>query len=156
MICDYTGCMWQALAGGPHCIKHAAERARDGLLHAQDYPDGNPKSLQGAKKFSLRYAPTTANIAMNQAFEDGARKYGAANWREKGVAASVYIDAALRHIALYFDGGEQKAADSGVHNLGHAMACLAIIIDAEACGKLTDDRPFPVAGLDALLIREVK
>lgn len=120
------------------------------------YPDDNPKSLQGAKKYSLRYAPTTASIAMNQAFEDGARKYGAANWREKGVATSVYIDAALRHIAQYFDGGEQKATDSGVHNLGHAMACLAIIIDAEACGKLKDDRPFPVQGLDALLIREVK
>lgn len=120
------------------------------------YPDGNPKSLQGAKKFSLRYLPLSANIAVNQAFEDGAAKYGAANWREKGVATTVYVDAALRHIAQYFDGGQRLAADSGVHNLGHAMACLAIIIDAEQEGQLIDDRPFAAKDTDALLKRPVK
>lgn len=120
------------------------------------YPDGNPKSLQGAKKFSLRYLPLSANIAVNQAFEDGAKKYGAANWREKGVATTVYVDAALRHIMQYFDGGQKLAADSGVHNLGHAMACLAIIIDAEQEGQLIDDRPFAAKDTDALLKRPVK
>lgn len=120
------------------------------------YADGNPKSLQGAKKFSLRYLPLSANIAVNQAFEDGAAKYGAANWREKGVAATVYVDAALRHIMQYFDGGQKMAADSGVHNLGHAMACLAIIIDAEQEGQLIDDRPFSAKDTDALLKRPVK
>lgn len=120
------------------------------------YADGNPKSLQGAKKFSLRYLPLSANIAVNQAFEDGAAKYGAANWREKGVAATVYVDAALRHIMQYFDGGQRLAADSGVHNLGHAMACLAIIIDAEQEGQLIDDRPFSAKDTDALLKRPVK
>lgn len=120
------------------------------------YADGNPKSLQGAKKFSLRYLPLSANIAVNQAFEDGAKKYGAANWREKGVATTVYVDAALRHIMQYFDGGQKLAADSGVHNLGHAMACLAIIIDAEQEGQLIDDRPFAAKDTDALLKRPVK
>ena len=120
---------------------------------AAGYPDGNPKSLQGAKKYSLRYLPLPAAIAVNQAFEDGAKKYGAANWREKGVATTVYIDAALRHIELYFDCGQQKAADSGIHNLGHAMACLAIILDAEHNGTLTDDRPFPCKDGDSLLQR---
>lgn len=120
------------------------------------YADGNPKSLQGAKKFSLRYLPLSANIAVNQAFEDGAKKYGAANWREKGVATTVYVDAALRHIMQYFDGGQKLAADSGVHNLGHAMACLAIIIDAEQEGQLIDDRPFAAKDTDALLLRPVK
>lgn len=123
---------------------------------APAYPDGNPKSLQGAKKFSLRYLPLSANIAVNQAFEDGAKKYGAANWREKGVATTVYVDAALRHIMQYFDGGQKLAADSGVHNLGHAMACLAIIIDAEQEGQLIDDRPFAAKDTDALLKRPVK
>lgn len=117
------------------------------------YPDGNPKSLQGAKKYSLRYLPLSANIAVNQALEDGAKKYGPANWREKGVATSVYIDAALRHISQYFDGSQQSASDSGAHNLGHAMACLAIIIDAEAEGSIIDDRPFPAKDTDALLKR---
>lgn len=130
----------------PHCAQVAAEKATP-------YPDGNPKSAQGAKKFSLRYLPLSANISVNQALEDGAKKYGPANWREKGVATSVYVDAALRHISLYFDCKQDRASDSNVHNLGHAMACLAIIIDAEQSGTLTDDRPFPFPDGDAALLR---
>lgn len=122
---------------------------------AQPYPDGNPKSLQGAKKYSLRYLPLSANIAVNQALEDGAKKYGPANWREKGVAVSVYVDAALRHINQFYDGKQDDASDSGAPNLGHAMACLAIIIDAMAEGSAIDDRPFPAKDTDALLKREV-
>jgi len=53
-------------------------------MQCTPYPDGNPKSLQGAKKYSLRYLPLAANIAVNQALEDGAKKYGAANWRRRG------------------------------------------------------------------------
>lgn len=132
------------------------ERVTPVVAPTPGYADGNPKSLQGAKKFSLRYLPLSANIAVNQAFEDGAKKYGAANWREKGVATTVYVDAALRHIMQYFDGGQKLAADSGVHNLGHAMACLAIIIDAEQEGQLIDDRPFAAKDTDALLKRPVK
>lgn len=117
------------------------------------YPDGNPKSAQGAKKFSLRHTPTVALIHLNTALADGVVKYGAANWREKGVAASVYIDAALRHIFLYYDGGEDLSSDSGVKHLGHAMACLSIILDAEASGTLKDDRPMPMPNLSTLLER---
>jgi hypothetical protein len=120
---------------------------------ATGYPDGNPKSAQGAKKYSLRYLPLSAAIEVNRALEDGAKKYGAANWREKGVAASVYVDACKRHLDLYFDCKQDNASDSGVHNLGHAMACLAIIIDAEKAGTLTDDRPFPFPDGDKLLMR---
>lgn len=143
---------------GPYWISPSGAEVEEivyqgGTLTTTPYPDGNPKSLQGAKKFSLRYLPLSANIAVNQAFENGAMKYGAANWREKGVACTVYVDAALRHIFQYFDGGQQNASDSGVHNLAHAMACLAIIIDAEANGSLTDDRPFPTKDTDALLLR---
>lgn len=116
------------------------------------YPDGNPKSAQGAKKFDLMYLPLPARIAVNQALEDGAKKYGKANWRATGVSASVYLNAAARHIDQYNE-GQQFASDSGVHNLGHAMACMAIIIDAEANGKLIDDRPFPCVDTDQLLLR---
>ena len=117
------------------------------------YPDGNPKSAQGAKKFSLRHIPLPARVALCQALEDGMKKYGAANWRETGVAASVYIDAAQRHQEQWWDGGQELAIDSLVHNLGHAMACLAIIIDAQYNGKLIDDRPTPCKDTDALLKR---
>lgn len=123
------------------------------VLPTTGYPDGNPKSLQGAKKYSLRYLPLSANIAVNQALEDGAKKYGPANWRENGVAISVYIDAALRHINQFYDGKQDNATDSDAPNLGHAMACMAIIIDAMAEGSAIDDRPFPAKDTDALLKR---
>lgn len=115
----------------------------------------NPKTAQGNKKYSLRLLPLPADVEVNRALDDGSVKYGAANWREKGVPASVYIDAAQRHIKQWFDGGQERASDSDVHNLGHAMACLAIIIDAQWNGMLDDDRPFPCRDTDALLKREV-
>ncbi len=82
---------------------------------------------------------------------DGRRKYGLMNWREKPVSSTIYYDAAMRHLMAWFD-GEQTARDSQVHHLGHAMACMAIIMDAEAQGTLNDDRPKP--GTFAFLIAE--
>lgn len=157
---------WTAVGGpfkrlyGPYWISPSHSEVEEvayqgGTLTTAPYPDGNPKSLQGAKKYSLRYLPLSANIAVNQALEDGAKKYGPANWREKGVAVSVYIDAALRHINQFYDGKQDNAADSGAPNLGHAMACLAIIIDAMQEGSAIDDRPFPAKDTDALLKRPV-
>jgi len=90
---------------------------------------------------------------VGRALEDGVKKYGAANWRETGVAASVYVDACKRHLEQWFDGGQENATDSKVHNLGHAMACLAIIIDAQWNNTLIDDRPAPCRDTDALLLR---
>jgi hypothetical protein len=116
------------------------------------YPDGNPKSVQGAKKYDLMYLPLPAKIEVNRALEDGAKKYGKANWRETGVSTTVYLNAAMRHMDQYNE-GQERAEDSNVHNLGHAMACLAIIIDAAANGKLIDDRPHPCVDTDALLKR---
>jgi hypothetical protein len=142
---------WYIPSGGGVVDSRAPAPAT--VLSNPGYPDGNPKSLQGAKKYSLRYLPLSANIAVNQALEDGAKKYGPANWREKGVAISVYVDAALRHLNQFYDGKQDNAADSGAPNLGHAMACLAIIIDAMAEGSAIDDRPFPAKDTDALLKR---
>lgn len=118
-----------------------------------EYADGNPKAAQGAKKHTLRLLPLPAAVVVNQALDDGRIKYGAANWRETGVAASVYVDACKRHLEQWFDGGQELAADSGVHNLGHAMACLAIIIDAQWNNRLIDDRPAPCRDTDLLLLR---
>ncbi|MNW08473.1 hypothetical protein D3C71_2052580 [compost metagenome] len=72
------------------------------------------------------------------------------------MAISVYIDAALRHLNQFYDGGQDNAADSGAPNLGHAMACMAIIIDAMAEGSAIDDRPFAAKDTDALLKRPEK
>lgn len=117
-----------------------------------EYPDNNPKTAVGALKPSLHAIPPSAMLHLGAAMEDGKNKYGLTNWREKTVSASVYYDAALRHLLSWWD-GEDVASDSKIHHLGHVMACCAIIIDAEAQGQdsLNDDRP-SVAGKAAELI----
>lgn len=100
----------------------------------------NPKDLFGSLKVSISKLPPVAIIHAAHAFMDGARKYGPYNWRAKKVIASIYYDAALRHIMDWFE-GEETAKDSGVHHLGHAIACCAILLDAQETGNLVDDRP---------------
>lgn len=120
---------------------------------ASSQPAVNPKTAQGAKKYPLHLLPLSAQVEVNRALEDGMNKYGLANWRDTGVPAHVYVSACKRHIEQWFDGGQERASDSDVHNLGHAMACLAILIDAQWNGKLHDDRPTPTRDTDLLLLR---
>lgn len=102
----------------------------------------NPKDIIGADKLPLHLWPETATALGSLALLDGALKYGRTNWREAGVRASIYADAARRHLDAWFE-GEGADPDSGLPHLGHALACLAILVDAGAAGKLTDDRMFP-------------
>lgn len=104
------------------------------------YPDDNPKTLHGDKKLPIHLAPPSAMHALAEAFADGAKKYGPYNWRDKRVSSTVYYAAALRHMMAWYD-GEEIAEDSGVAHLHHAMACLAILIDAGGIGNLNDNRP---------------
>lgn len=100
----------------------------------------NPKDILGNQKISLTKFPLTALAHGAHAMMNGADKYGPYNWRAKNVKASIYIDAAMRHLAAWFE-GEEVAKDSGVHHLGHAMACCAILLDAKETNCLNDDRP---------------
>lgn len=103
-------------------------------------PDENPKTAFGAQKTQLQLIPPPALTAEAKAFEEGARKYGAYNWREKNVSSSVYQGATLRHILAWYD-GEDNNPETGVSHLAHARACLGILLDAMANNKLNDDRP---------------
>lgn len=100
----------------------------------------NPKDVVGMKKVSFTKFPQIALLHGVHAMMDGARKYGPYNWREKAISASIYIDACIRHLNAWYD-GEENAEDSGVHHLGHAMACIAILLDALETGNVIDDRP---------------
>jgi hypothetical protein len=102
----------------------------------------NPKDAIGSGKLPLHLWPVTATVHGALALLDGAGKYGRTNYRAIGVRASIYFDAAVRHLNAWFE-GEDCAPDSGVHHLGHALACIAVILDAEAAEKLTDDRMYP-------------
>ena len=104
------------------------------------YPDDNPKTLVGATKIPLHLVPPSALYALARAFDDGAKKYGPYNWREKTISATTYYGALLRHVTAWWD-GEDVASDSGRHHLDHALACIALLIDAQSIGMLNDNRP---------------
>lgn len=66
----------------------------------------------------------------------GMLKYGRTNFRVAGVRATIYIDAALRHLGAWLE----CDPDDGVPHPAAALSCLAILVDARAAGKLNDDR----------------
>lgn len=113
----------------------------------------NPKDRLGALKAStLSVVPCSALLALGGVMSLGAKKYGPFNWREKSVRASVYTDAAMRHLMAWVDGedidldpdpvtGEPRG--SGESHLASVMACMSILIDAKARGCLVDDRNLP-------------
>lgn len=105
-----------------------------------DLPDSNPKTRYGVSKPGIADVPAVALLHLGLAMRDGEKKYGRTNWREHNITASVYYNAAMRHLMSWWD-GEENAEDSGVHHLGHAMACLSILVDAQAQNTLNDDRP---------------
>lgn len=107
----------------------------------------NPKDLIGSNKLPLHLWPTTATAAGCMAFLEGALKYGRSNWRVVGVRATVYYDALQRHMAAWLE-GEDVDPESGLPHLAKALACIAILVDAEAAGKLNDDRPYPGGAYD--------
>lgn len=108
----------------------------------------NPKDAIGITKLDLGLVPDSAVAALAVAFTEGAVKYGRYNWRVAGVRASVYHAALRRHVAKWWN-GQDHDSKTRVHHLANALACLAIILDAELYGKLTDDRP-PVVDHDAM------
>ncbi|MBX3452491.1 MAG: hypothetical protein KF777_23270 [Planctomycetaceae bacterium] len=112
----------------------------------------NPKDAHGSLKPALHLVPQSANILEAVVFGYGAQKYGGAyNWRVKSVRASVYVSAAMRHLAQWLD-GQDDDPESGISHLAHARACLGVLLDAIATGKVVDDRP--PAGVACELIQK--
>lgn len=111
----------------------------------------NPKDIVGSKKPDLTLVPASAIIALAVALKNGAEKYGAYNWRARPVETRTYLAATLRHTMAYLD-GEELAEDSGIPHLWHAMASLAVIIDAIETDHSIDNRP--TKGAAAGLIKE--
>lgn len=145
-------------AGG--LVTHGNVLAGEALLHlriAQTKVQSkagttNPKDLLGNNKVSISKFPVIGTIQGAMAMMDGAEKYGPYNWRDKEVIASIYVDAAQRHLMSWFE-GQETASDSNVHHLGHAIACCAILLDAQVHNKLVDDRP--ISGTDTDYLENV-
>jgi hypothetical protein len=102
----------------------------------------NPKDSIAAGKIPLSLWSPVATALGALALLDGMLKYGRSNYRAVPVKASVYVDAAKRHLDAWFE-GEEADPDSGLDHIGHALASLNIIVDARAAGTLLDDRNMP-------------
>lgn len=100
----------------------------------------NPKERLGRLKPDLSLIPQSVLVLEAMAMMQGAEKYGPYNWRSTKVQARTYIAAAQRHLAAWLD-GEEVAEDSGIHHLAHARASLGVVMDAQLCGMMVDDRP---------------
>lgn len=99
----------------------------------------NPKDAIGSNKVPIHLWPKTATVLGAMGLLDGALQYGRSNWRAVGVRASIYYDAVDRHMTAWFE-GEDTDPDSGLPHLAHALASLAIIVDAIAGDRFRDDR----------------
>lgn len=120
-------------------------RPGEPLRPAQSTKDTNPKDSIGDRKVPLWLLSPIAKAHWAVAQFSGLIKYGAWNWRKAGVRKSIYLSAMQRHMDAYLSGEEHDPVD-GTKHLGNIMACAAILLDAEAAGKIVDDRP-PSVGL---------
>jgi hypothetical protein len=99
----------------------------------------DPKKINGDAKTPLHLLPPYALAQTALAHREGAERYGEWNWRQTGVCATTYIGAIMRHLAAWQD-GEDLDPDSGLSHIAKIAACCNILLDAEHCGKLVDDR----------------
>lgn len=104
-----------------------------------DIDETNPKDRLGLKKAPLRLVPWVSIVQLARVMKLGADKYGEVNWREKKPRTTVYFEAALRHLLAYAD-GQDADPESGESHLAHVMANMAILLDAQSCSCLLDDR----------------
>lgn len=103
--------------------------------------DTNPKEIFASTKLPLHLWPTTATALGCLGLMEGGLKYGAQNFRDSGIRASVYYTALLGHMAAWWE-TEELTPDAGLPHLANALANLAIIVDAIATGTFVDDRAY--------------
>jgi hypothetical protein len=115
-------------------------------------PSTNPKDAIGSVKLPLHLWPSEATALGCLGMLEGRCKYGRNNYiAGDGVIASIYVDAAKRHLDAWFS-GEENAPDTGTPHLANALATIAILVKARAHGKLIDDRDFaPIDGYRQLI-----
>lgn len=118
----------------------------DGTPRAQIDPmtqPANPKQAYGDKKIPMYLMPFSFAANVCVALYEGMTKYGLVNWRVAKVEAMTYVSACKRHLDRWTN-GEECDPITKVRHLANAGACIAILIDAEVCGTLIDNRPYPI------------
>lgn len=107
--------------------------------------DTNPKDAVGTAKVPFSTIPGRVVGEVGLAMMEGALKYGRHNYRVAGVRASVYLDAAVRHLGAFWE-GQDIDPDSGLPHVVKAIACCVVLRDSQIQGNWVDDRPPPTPG----------
>jgi len=108
--------------------------------------DSNPKDAIGMSKIPLgSVIPGQVLVGMALGMLEGACKYRRHNYRVVGVRASVYYDAAKRHLDAWWEGQDMDGeAAIPIHHLDKLLSDIAVLRDAMLQDKCFDDRPPPV------------
>lgn len=112
-------------------------------LAMENVKPSNPKDSVGIKKVPFSTVPSEVTAEVGLAMLEGALKYGRHNYRSVGVRASVYYDAALRHLTAFWE-GQDTDPDSGLSHLVKCLACLYVLRDSQHMGNWVDDRPIRI------------
>lgn len=101
----------------------------------------NPKDNVGVRKWRQFAAiPMTVIAEVGAGFLEGSLKYARHNYREAGVRASIYVDAAIGHIVQWWE-GEDLDPDTKLSHITKAICSLVVLRDAMIQDMLNDDRP---------------
>jgi hypothetical protein len=121
--------------------QHSIEEMGKQIMEfAKKLKDTNPKDAVGVKKAPISTVSGPVMLELGLAMLEGARKYGRHNYRVSGVRASVYVDAAFRHLIKWWE-GEDDDRDSDMSHIIKAMASLHVLRDAMIVHSWVDDRP---------------
>lgn len=115
--------------------------------HWSTRKDTNPKDAVGIAKVPISTLSAQVMGEVGLAMLEGARKYGRHNYRVAGVRASVYYDAAGRHMMAWYEGQDDDPA-SGISHVSKAIAGLMVLRDAMMNEMMEDDRPPKVLNQD--------
>lgn len=100
----------------------------------------NPKEKYGKAKVGLDALSVNVLFELGTAMHEGALKYGKFNYRDSNIRSSIYYNATLRHLMLWYN-GEDIDPDSGISHIVKAMSSLHVLRDSMIEGSIVDDRP---------------
>lgn len=102
----------------------------------------NPKDSVGTRKVPMSTVPAGVLMEIGLGMLEGAVKYGRHNYRSAGIRASVYYDAAMRHLMGWWE-GEDLDPDSAaqLNHITKAITTLVVLRDAMMQDMMEDDRP---------------
>lgn len=119
---------------------------RGSMSEANVSKPSNPKDAVAVSKVPMSCVPAGVLAEVAIAMYEGACKYGRHNYRRGGVQASIYYDAAQRHLMAWWEGQDSdidtRTNDhEGLSHVVKAIASLIILRDAMLQHQLEDDRP---------------